>query len=126
MRQLHDSDSQGVERRREVVVRPDGSKVIRVEKRRRSYGDEHQNDKKAALKNKRFLIGLCILILLVVGGLVGTYMYRLTSFNTVEFSNRMQEELSAAWGGDVEVSGMAMDGRSLKASRIRITFPSSR
>ena len=99
MRQLHDSDSQGVERRREVVVRPDGSKVIRVEKRRRSYGDEHQNDKKAALKNKRFLIGLCILILLVVGGLVGTYMYRLTSFNTVEFSNRMQEELSAAWGG---------------------------
>ena len=36
MRQLHDSDSQGVERRREVVVRPDGSKVIRVEKRRRS------------------------------------------------------------------------------------------
>ena len=123
MRQLHDSDSQGVERRREVVVRPDGSKVIRVEKRRRSYGDEHQNDKKAALKNKRFLIGLCILILLVVGGLVGTYMYRLTSFNTVEFSSRMQEELSAAWGGDVEVSGMAMDGRSLKASRIRITFP---
>ena len=33
MRQLHASDSHGVERRREVVVRPDGSKVIRVEKR---------------------------------------------------------------------------------------------
>ena len=123
MRQLHDSDSRGVERRREVVGRPYGSKVIRAEKRRRSYSDEHQGDKKAALKNKRFLIGLCILILLVAGGLVGTYMYRLTSFNTVEFSSRMQEELSAAWGGDVEVSGMAMDGRSLKASRIRITFP---
>ena len=56
MRQLHDSDSRGVERRREVVVRPDGSKVIRVEKRRRSYSDEHQGDKKAALKNKRFSI----------------------------------------------------------------------
>ncbi|HBI12898.1 MAG TPA: hypothetical protein DDX86_04560, partial [Akkermansia sp.] len=47
MRQLHASDSQGVERRREVVVRPDGSKVIRVEKRRRTYNDDRQDSKQA-------------------------------------------------------------------------------
>lgn len=123
LRQLHESDSRGIERKREVVRRPDGSKVIRVEKRRRTYSDEQQEAKKAGLKNKRFLIGLCILILLVAGGLVGMYMYRLTSFNTEEFSTRMKAELSAAWGGNVEISGMTMDGRSLKASRITVTFP---
>ena len=53
--------------KREVVVRPDGSKVIRVEKRRRTYNDDHGDAKQAVLKNKRFLIGLCILVLLVVG-----------------------------------------------------------
>ena len=50
MRQLHASDSQGVERKREVVVRPDGSKVIRVEKRRRPYNDDHGDAKQAVLK----------------------------------------------------------------------------
>lgn len=79
MRQLHASDSHGVERRREVVVRPDGSKVIRVEKRRRTYSDDQRDAKQAMLKNKRFLIGLCILVLLAAGALAGTYMYRLTS-----------------------------------------------
>ena len=113
MRQLHASDSQGVERKREVVVRPDGSKVIRVEKRRRTYNDDHGDAKQAVLKNKRFLIGLCILVLLVVGALAGTYMYRLTSFNTEEFAGRLQSDLSAAWGGKVEASGMAMDGLSM-------------
>lgn len=123
MRQLHESDSRGVERRREVVVRADGTKVIRVEKRRRSYNDEQREAGKASLNNKRFLIGLCILVLLLVGALAGTYMYRLTSFNTEEFSSRLQQELSDSWGAEVEVSGVAMDGLSLKASRIKITFP---
>ncbi len=54
MRQLHASDSHGVERRREVVVRPNGSKVIRVEKRRRTYSDDQRDAKQAMLKNKRF------------------------------------------------------------------------
>ncbi|UQT43987.1 hypothetical protein M5E88_15400 [Akkermansia muciniphila] len=103
MRQLHASDSHGVERRREVVVRPDGSKVIRVEKRRRTYSDDQREPNRAMLKNKRFLIGLCILVLLVAGALAGTYMYRLTSFNTEEFAGRLQADLSAAWGGDVKL-----------------------
>lgn len=123
MRQLHESDSRGVERRREVVVRPDGFKVIRVEKRRRTYDDKQQEAGRASLKNKRFLIGLCILILLLVGGLAGTYMYRLTLFNTEEFSSRLQQELSEAWGGEVEISGVALDGLSLKASRVKVSFP---
>jgi hypothetical protein len=123
MRQLHASDSHGVERRREVVVRPDGSKVIRVEKRRRTYSDDQREPNRAMLKNKRFLIGLCILVLLVAGALAGTYMYRLTSFNTEEFAGRLQADLSAAWGGDVKISGMAVDGLTMKASRIRVSFP---
>ena len=123
MRQLHASDSHGVERRREVVVRPDGSKVIRVEKRRRTYSDDQRDAKQAMLKNKRFLIGLCILVLLAAGALAGTYMYRLTSFNTEEFAGRLQADLSAAWGGDVKISGMAVDGLTMKASRIRVSFP---
>lgn len=45
------------------------------------------------------------------GALAGTYMYRLTSFNTEEFAGRLQSDLSAARGGKVEASGMAMDGR---------------
>ena len=40
--------------------------------------------------------GLCILVLLVAGALAGTYMYRLTSFNTEEFAGRLQADLSAA------------------------------
>lgn len=71
--------------RREVVVRPDGSKVIRCGCRRRTYSDDQRDAKQAMLKNKRFLIGLCILALLAAGALAGTYMYRLTSFNTEEF-----------------------------------------
>lgn len=87
MRQLHASDSHGVERRREVVVRPDGSKVIRVEKRRRTYSDD-QRSQTAMLKNKRFFNRPLLLVLLVAGALAGTYMYRLTSFNTEEFAGR--------------------------------------
>lgn len=123
IRQLHASDSQGVERRREVVVRPDGTKVIRVEKRRRTYSDDRRDSRQAVLKNKRFLIALCIVVLLAVGALAGTYMYRLTSFNTEEFTSRLQSDLSGAWGGKAEISGMAMDGLSMKASRIKISFP---
>ncbi|MHA3690142.1 hypothetical protein [Akkermansia sp. AKK6] len=105
MRQLHASDSRGVERRREVVVRPDGTKVIRVEKRRRTYHDDRNESGQAVLKNKRFLIALCIVVLLAVGALAGTYMYRLTSFNTEEFTSRLQSDLSAAWGGKWKFPG---------------------
>ena len=60
---------------------------------------------------------------LAAGALAGTYMYRLTSFNTEEFAGRLQADLSAAWGGDVKISGMAVDGLTMKASRIKVSFP---
>lgn len=123
LRQLHDADSHGVERRREVVVRPDGSKVIRVEKRRRTYQEQHGEEKKSGSRNKRFLIILCVLALLMVGGITSLYMYRLASFNTAEYTNRLQEQLSSAWGGKVELSGVSMDGRTMSVGRVTVTFP---
>lgn len=123
MRQLQEVDSKGVERKREVVIRPDGSKMIRVEKRRRTYDDSARSEKNSGLKNKRLLIALCIFILMVSAGLTGGYLYRLASFNTEEYSSRLQGELAAAWGAEVEITGVVMDGRVLKAARIQASFP---
>ncbi len=123
MRRLHDHDSRGVERRRTVVTRADGTKVVRVEKRRRTYDDSEQSEKKNALQNKKFLIGLCLVILLTIGGMVGGYMYRLTTFNTQDFVNHLKTELAESWGGQIELRDVALDGRSIKATRVNVTFP---
>ncbi len=122
MRRLHDSDSRGVERRRTVVTRPDGFKVVRVEKRRRTY-DDNSEEKKKANRNKKFLIGICLFMLLLVGGLGGLYMLRLTKFNSQDFAAGFQTELSESWGGKVEVTGLTLDGRVLRATGVKITFP---
>ncbi len=122
MRRLHDSDSRGVERRRTVVTRPDGFKVVRVEKRRRTYDDNSEENTKAN-RNKKFLIGICLFMLLLVGGMGGLYMFRLTKFNSQEFVADFQTELSESWGGKVEVTDLSLDGRVLRATAVKITFP---
>ncbi len=123
MRRLHEHDSHGVERRRTVVTRADGSKVVRVEKRRRTYSDSENVEKNHALQNKKFLIGLCLVILLSIGGMIGFYMYRLTTFNTQEFTDKLKTELAESWGGQIELRDVTLDGRNIKASRVNVTFP---
>ena len=117
---INNAHGNGVERSREVIVRPDGSKVIRVKKRRKVYRD---SDEKRQLGNKNFLMMICASVLVIIVAAVGLYLFRLSSFNQDSFAEQMKQELAQAWGGEVEISNFSVDGREISASSIKIRFP---
>lgn len=113
-------DRPSKEKSREVVVRPDGSKVIRVTKKRRVMVSEREKN----LRSRRaFVMGLMVAFLGLV--LMGAFFaFRMSSMTGDAYMEESVSALKEAWGAkDVRVSGKGIAGSELHLTSLVAEFP---
>ncbi|MBE6434875.1 MAG: hypothetical protein E7030_01560 [Akkermansiaceae bacterium] len=116
------NDKPSREKSREVVVRADGTKVIRVTKKRKVMVS---NDEKNRRSRKKFLVGLLGFFLLA-SALVAFYLYRMSEMCSESYFNEKKQELCAAWGAEsIEITNPRVEGMKLTIDRLIARFPES-
>lgn len=114
------SDHPSKEKKREVVVRPDGTKVVRVTKKRKVMVT---NEEKKSRARRQFLISL-IAIVLLLGGVFAFMSYRMSAMASESYLAEKQQELCQAWGAkSVRLVNARMDGMTLTVDRVEAVFP---
>lgn len=108
------------EKSREVIVRADGTKVVRVTKKRRVMVTERE--KRA---HSRRIIVIIFLLLLLSGGAFGAFFaYRLSMMSGETYLMAQSEALKTAWGAtNLSCSGARIDGMTLSVEQIVAEFP---
>lgn len=115
-------DKPSREKSREVVVRPDGTKVVRVTKKRKMMVT---NEEKHRRSRKKFFIGL-LAFFVVASAIVAFYMYRMSAMCSESYLDDKKQELCAAWGASsVEVMNARVQGMNLLIDKLVATFPDS-
>ncbi len=121
IRQLNE-DTPGKEKEREVVVRPDGTKVVRVTKKRKTLVSREEKNRHG---RKSFMQALFV-VLLLMAGFVGFFFYRMTSMSGEQYLMSRSQELAQLWGASsVKCSGAVIDGVKFHISNIVAEFPES-
>ncbi len=121
IRQLNE-DSPGTEKEREVVVRPDGSKVVRVTKKRKTL---ISREEKSRNSRKVFMQGLFGFFLLLAG-LAAFFFYRVTSMSGEKYLMDRSHELAEHWGASsVRCTGAVIDGINFHVGNVVADFPES-
>lgn len=116
------NDKPSREKSREVVVRADGTKVIRVTKKRKVMVT---NEEKYRRSRKKMLISL-LAFFLIACSVVAFYMYRMSEMCSESYLNEKKQELCAAWGAaSVEIMNPRVEGSTLTIDRLVATFPES-
>lgn len=113
-------DHPSKEKMREVVTRPDGTKVIRVTKKRRVLVSEKEKDRRG---RRSFMMGMlvCFLGLIFMGVFFAVRMSMMAGEGFVEDS---VAELKESWGAtDIRVTGKGVDGTSFHLSSVVAEFP---
>lgn len=114
----HDKPSK--EKSREVIVRPDGTKVVRVTKKRKMMVSNEDKNRKS---RKKLLIGVLACILLF-GLATAYYMYKMSVMCSSSYLEEKKHELCAAWGASsVELMNLRVEGSNLKIDRLVAVFP---
>lgn len=107
-------------KKREVVVRPDGTKVIRVTKKRRVMMTE-KDIRKRSRKHVVAFISIAFLALCVVSAF---FFYRMAVMSGEDYLQSRVDELRKAWGAEsVRVVGTGVSGTTLHVSSIVAEFP---
>lgn len=107
-------------KKREVVVRPDGTKVIRVTKKRRVMMTE-KDIRKRSRKHLVAFISIAFLALCVVSAF---FFYRMAVMSGEDYLQSRVDELKNAWGAEsVRVVGSGVSGTTLHVSSIVAEFP---
>lgn len=110
------------ERKREVVVRADGTKVVRVTKKRKVMMSAVEKGRR---RRKHYASILAFVFLLVVI-CVGFMAFRMASMSSSSYLVASQEELKARWGAEtLQVEGAGVDGTSFHLTHLTATFPES-
>lgn len=108
------------EKKREVVVRPDGTKVVRVTKKRRVVVSE--SDKRKAGRRSFMLILLGAFAVCFVG--VALLLFRMSQMSGEAYVQSKAEELKQAWGAEsVVLLGSGIEGTSFHLSGVVADFP---
>lgn len=108
------------EKSREVVVRPDGTKVIRVTKKRRVMVSE--SDKRKAGRRSFMLILLGAFLLSFVG--IGVLLFRMSQMSGEAYVQEQVAVLKQAWGAEsVTAVGEGVSGTSFHLSGLVAEFP---
>ena len=110
---------------REVVSLEDGTKVVRVRRRKRKH--DHETFKKV---ERRWAMPafFLFLVLLFVGLLsaVGFVYYKVTKMATLEYKTQLEKEWASEWGATaVEVGAVSATPFELVARDIKVQFPAS-
>ena len=107
-------------KKREVVVRPDGTKVIRVTKKRRVLMTEREIRHRG---RKRFVVCIAFTFL-VLCVLSAFFFYRMAAMSGDAYLQSRVEEIRKAWGAEsVRVVGSGISGITLHVSSIVAEFP---
>lgn len=110
------------ERRREVVVRADGTKVVRVTKKRKVMLSAR--DKNRASR-KRFLMALAAIFVALVA-MVAYMSYRMAAMSSSSYLAESQTRLQQLWNASsVKVEGAGMEGTSFHLTSLVAEFPES-
>lgn len=118
IKQLNEQPAQ--EKKREVVTRPDGSKVIRVTKRRKRMLTEMDKQKRS---RKSFMLGL-LAVFLIGCALTGVFFWRMTIVGSEGYLQEKQEELRRIWGASsLSIDGASVSGHVLHVDVLEATFP---
>ena len=107
------------EKSREVVMRADGTKAVRVVKKRKVMVS---NDEKARRSRRSFVYSL-LLILLGLGLLFGLFAYRMSKLASEDYFREAEAKLCQAYGAkSVRLSGARLDGLTLKVENLVVDF----
>lgn len=107
---------------REVVVRADGSKVVRVRKKRRVMLSARDVQRRG---RKRMVQGLLIL-LFMLAALVFVLFYRMSVMSSSAYLADSQVELQQRWGAEsIRVEGAGLEGTKLHLEILEAKFPES-
>lgn len=115
-------DRPAQEKSREVVVRADGTKAIRVTKKRKMMMTNEERSRRSRRSFVMILLGgllLCIVF-------VAFFMYRMASMTGADYLSKQEAALTEAWGAkQVRCSGASIDGMELSIANIVAEFPES-
>lgn len=110
------------EKSREVVVRPDGTKVVRVTKKRRVMVSE--SDKRKAGRRSFMLILLGAFVLCFIG--ICVLLFRMSQMSGDAYVQQQAQVLKQAWGAEsVTAVGGGVQGTSFHLSGLVAEFPES-
>lgn len=110
------------EKSREVVTRPDGTKVVRVTKKRRVLVSDAEKRKEGRRSFMLILMGAFLLCFISVAVL----LFRMSQMSGEAYVQSRAEELKRAWGAEsVTLLGGGVDGTSFHLSGIVAEFPES-
>ncbi len=119
IRQLNE-DSPSKEKEREVVVRPDGSKVVRVTKKRRALVSKEEQGR----NGRKFFMQSLFVFFLLLASVAGFFFYRMTSMSGERYLMSRGQELQQYWGASsVKCTGAVIDGINFYISNIVAEFP---
>lgn len=108
------------EKSREVVIRPDGTKVVRVTKKRRVLVSDDEKRKAGRRSFMMILMGAFILCFIAVAVL----LFRMSQMSGEAYVQSRADELKQAWGAEsVALLGGGVDGTSFHLSGIVAEFP---
>lgn len=106
-----------------VVVDKDGNKVIKVRKRKRVYSEPEPEKEKRSFK--RVFITFAISFILLVLIFAGSFVFRVSSFNSDDYLREKEEELSRHWGARVRLHSLKVEGMTFFLGRLTAEFPES-
>ncbi len=107
-------------KKREVVVRADGSKVVKVTKKRRVL----MTEKEIKHRNRRHIVMFMAALFLMVFAFITFFLIKMAASSGEEYLQSRVEELRKAWGAEsVRVVGSGISGTNLQISSIVADFP---
>lgn len=119
IQQLND-EKPSKEKSREVVVRPDGTKVIRVTKKRRVLVSDAEKQKAGRRSFLFILLGAFVLCF----ALVGVLLLRMSMLAGEAYVQQQADSLKQAWGAEtISVSGAGIEGTDFHLSGVVAEFP---
>ena len=121
IKQLNE-DKPATEKNREVVVRADGSRVLRVTKKRRVMMTAADHKRHSRRQLAMGLVGLVVIMALFAGML----FFRMAGMTGSSYVAECQSELQQRWGASlVQLEGDGVEGSSLKLTTLVAEFPES-
>lgn len=119
-REKRDSEESG-----ELVTRPDGTKVMRVKKRKRrtEQATTKQVAKREVSKKTKLVTGailLALLLMMLVGALL-----QLAKFNSQGYHEQVEGDLSSSVGGDFSISRFTVTPVKARAEKVVVKWPES-
>lgn len=106
-------------KKREVVVREDGTKVVRVTKKRRVLMTERE----VRRRGRRSFVGFIAFMFLVLCALCGFFFFRMATMSGEAYVQSRVEDLKTVWGADsVRVVGSGISGTKFHLSSVVAEF----